>query len=220
MLHLKLRFPSQLVDQAGAPETAWLVIHSPPDSQQLHLTVAWQNKTVTRLPEAMWLKFTPGEGAVDEGSWRMRKLNSHIDPKEVGAEVGVGHALRGTRRERDSHTERGHEQAPAIPLKGNLGNLPNTGHVRKLRNEQIQATLRCGHQQLIVLCSAYDDGRCATRRQDVYGTRRQGMDLACTFLVPTSCHCHSSPIVVAAAACCVCRSYAMAVTPCMPCHMA
>ncbi|KAF6255451.1 hypothetical protein COO60DRAFT_212733 [Scenedesmus sp. NREL 46B-D3] len=83
MLHLKLSFPDRLVQLAGAPAAAWLVLHAPPDTPQLHVTLAWQNKTVTRLPEAVWLRFRPGRGAVDESSWVMKKLGSHIKPQQV-----------------------------------------------------------------------------------------------------------------------------------------
>jgi hypothetical protein len=83
VLHLKLSFPDNLVQLAGAPTAAWLVLRAPPDRPQLHVTMVWQNKTVTRLPEAMWLRFRPGSGAVDEASWEMRKLDSHIKPQEV-----------------------------------------------------------------------------------------------------------------------------------------
>lgn len=83
MLHLKLSFPDRLVQLAGAPAAAWLVLHAPPDTPQLHVTLAWQNKTVTRLPEALWLRFRPGPGAVDEESWVMKKMDSHIKPQEV-----------------------------------------------------------------------------------------------------------------------------------------
>jgi hypothetical protein len=83
ILHLKLSFPEQLMQLAGAPAAAWVVLHAPPDSPELHVTVAWQNKTVTRLPEALWLRFKPGPGAVDAASWEMQKLNSHIKPQEV-----------------------------------------------------------------------------------------------------------------------------------------
>ncbi|WIA20109.1 hypothetical protein OEZ85_005961 [Tetradesmus obliquus] len=91
MLHLKLSFPDRLVQLAGAPAAAWLVLHAPPDTPQLHVTLAWQNKTVTRLPEALWLRFRPGPGAVDEESWVMKKMDSHIKPQEII--VNGSHAL-------------------------------------------------------------------------------------------------------------------------------
>lgn len=96
MLHLQLQFPHRLVQLAGAPAAAWVVLHSPPNEQQLFLTVAWQNKTVTRLPEALWLRFQPGAGAVDERSWKIFKMDSYIQPHEVRCAVGdkgVGSAI-------------------------------------------------------------------------------------------------------------------------------
>jgi hypothetical protein len=35
-------FPRLLVRDAGAPAAAWVVLHSPPDSDKLLVTVAWQ----------------------------------------------------------------------------------------------------------------------------------------------------------------------------------
>lgn len=83
-LHLLLSYPHKLVKLAGAPARAWLVLQSPPESHVLHVTLVWQNKTATRLPEALWLRFKPGAGAVDESSWLMHKLDSAVSPSEVG----------------------------------------------------------------------------------------------------------------------------------------
>jgi hypothetical protein len=62
------------VRDAGAPAAAWVVLHSPPNDAALHVTVAWLNKTATRLPEASWVRFSPGRGAVDDASWRVYKI--------------------------------------------------------------------------------------------------------------------------------------------------
>jgi hypothetical protein len=73
-LHLQLAFPPKLVKKAGAPAVAWLVLQaagagagSGADAAtgadaRLRVTLVWQNKTATRLPEAFWLRFTPGAG--------------------------------------------------------------------------------------------------------------------------------------------------------------
>jgi hypothetical protein len=53
------------------------------DKGELHITLVWQNKTATRLPEALWLRFQPGHGAVDEASWLMHKLDGSVSPSEV-----------------------------------------------------------------------------------------------------------------------------------------
>jgi hypothetical protein len=83
MIHLKLTWPHKLAKEAGAPSASWVVLHSPPDTDKLHMTVVVQNKTATRLPEALWLRFKPGYGAVDEESWVMHKLDGHVKPQEV-----------------------------------------------------------------------------------------------------------------------------------------
>lgn len=79
--------PRPLATLAGAPQTVWVVLHSPSDSPALHVTLVWQNKTPTRLPEALWLRFKPGRGAVDDDSWTMNKISSSIKPTEVSTGV-------------------------------------------------------------------------------------------------------------------------------------
>jgi hypothetical protein len=49
----------------------------------LEVSVVWQGKRPTRLPEALWLSFQPGPAAVDQASWRLHKLDSLISPMEV-----------------------------------------------------------------------------------------------------------------------------------------
>lgn len=89
-LHLELTFPHKLVKHAGAPARAWLSLQSAADSTRLDVTLVWQNKTATRLPEALWLRFKPGKGGVDEGSWLMHKLDGAISPAEVShTQAGV-----------------------------------------------------------------------------------------------------------------------------------
>jgi hypothetical protein len=86
-LALELSFPHHLVKHAGAPQQAWITLESPPTSHLLHLTLVWQGKTPTRLPEALWLRFRPGRGSVDPGSWLMHKLDGAISPSEVSASL-------------------------------------------------------------------------------------------------------------------------------------
>lgn len=88
MVHLELSFPHLLTKHAGAPAAAWMVLHSPPNSSQLHMWAVWQDKTPTRLPESLWLRFKPAKGAVDEDSWLMHKIDSQVSPSEVGARGG------------------------------------------------------------------------------------------------------------------------------------
>jgi hypothetical protein len=48
------------------------------------VSVVWQEKTPTRIPEALWFSFRPAASAVDASSWRLHKLGSCIHPHEVG----------------------------------------------------------------------------------------------------------------------------------------
>jgi hypothetical protein len=80
---LQLEFPHRLVKHAGAPARAWLVLAAPADSDELQVTMVWQNKTATRLPEALWLRFKPARGAVARHTWLMHKLDGAISPSEV-----------------------------------------------------------------------------------------------------------------------------------------
>jgi hypothetical protein len=82
-LALELSFAPHLVKHAGAPLKAWLLLESPPTSHSLHVTLVWQGKTATRLPEALWLRFKPGRGSVDPESWLLHKLDGAISPSEV-----------------------------------------------------------------------------------------------------------------------------------------
>ncbi|KAI8471932.1 MAG: hypothetical protein J3K34DRAFT_520136 [Monoraphidium minutum] len=76
-LWLRYSWPRRMVEGAGAPRETW---HHYDDG--IRLTVAWRGKPPSRVPEALWLRFTPGWGA-DAASWRLDKLGSPIDPREV-----------------------------------------------------------------------------------------------------------------------------------------
>jgi len=56
----------------------------------LHVAVVWQDKTPTRIPEALWFSFRPAGGAVDPHSWRLHKLSSSIHPSEVRSQGKEG----------------------------------------------------------------------------------------------------------------------------------
>lgn len=75
-------FDEDLVSRAGAPRAIWTEIKSVGD--RLMFDVIWEDKTPTRLPEALWLRFRPpAQGpwaVVAPGSWRIWKLGGVIDP--------------------------------------------------------------------------------------------------------------------------------------------
>eukprot|EP00887_Chlorella_sp_A99_P001854 scaffold19.g1854.t1 len=55
----RLAFPAAAVRRAGAPARAWIDIRSPPGSADLFVDVGWENKTATRLPETLWVRWRP-----------------------------------------------------------------------------------------------------------------------------------------------------------------
>lgn len=77
LLHLK----EDLHVSFGAPASIWISINLFSQNKTLQMELQWFNKTATRLPEALWLSFSPsvGEGA----QWRVHKISSWIDPCDV-----------------------------------------------------------------------------------------------------------------------------------------
>ena len=80
---LQLSFPRSQVLLAGAPQTAWL--HVQLQGGALNITATFHNKTATRLPEAMFLRFAPPLLPPDfqAASWSADKLGEWIDPADV-----------------------------------------------------------------------------------------------------------------------------------------
>jgi hypothetical protein len=76
-------FDEDLVRNAGAPASVYYDISSPPDSTDLFIDIVWENKTATRLPEAVWLSWEASSPAVSPSSWVMSKLGQWISPLEV-----------------------------------------------------------------------------------------------------------------------------------------
>ena len=91
---LEAAFDKGLVRHAGAPAAVYYEITSPSDSDDLFIDVILENKTATRLPEALWLRWEPALPAVDANSWVMSKLGSWISPLEVIRNGSMGmHAV-------------------------------------------------------------------------------------------------------------------------------
>jgi hypothetical protein len=92
-LQIHYTFPHWLQTTAGAPSRLVLIIASlpsqddssaAPDDSSLQLSLVWLNKTATRIPEALWLRFKlDSKMAVAADSWRLHKMGSAIDPLEV-----------------------------------------------------------------------------------------------------------------------------------------
>ncbi|KAK9815327.1 hypothetical protein WJX72_001843 [[Myrmecia] bisecta] len=80
---VRSRLPDWMVTDAGAPEEVWTHIQSPKNDASLLYDVIWVNKTATRLPEALWVKFAPDPALVNASSWAMYKLGRPILPANV-----------------------------------------------------------------------------------------------------------------------------------------
>ena len=79
---LKFEFSGWPVDDAGAPPTALVLLHTWQDASAVMIDVLYDDKTPTRLPEALWLRFAPGEAARAAGL-QVNKMSSWISPSEV-----------------------------------------------------------------------------------------------------------------------------------------
>jgi len=78
-----LRLNSILSDVYGAPRLVYinyLLMNSQP---QIQINLQWFQKVATRLPEAMWLKFTPIVSSPQ--LWQMDVMGSLVSPYEVVA---------------------------------------------------------------------------------------------------------------------------------------
>jgi hypothetical protein len=54
------------------------------DDSSLELSLVWVNKTATRIPEALWLRFgLDSNVGVQANSWTLHKMGSAISPHEV-----------------------------------------------------------------------------------------------------------------------------------------
>ena len=90
-LTARMTFPAFLHELYGAPSDVWATLAVTP-SGQVEFVLQVFNKTATRLAEAALLGFTsrPGSGGGD-AAWRMRKLESWIDPLD-GVAGGSPHS--------------------------------------------------------------------------------------------------------------------------------
>lgn len=60
-------FPAHFVGRAGAPAAVWTEVRALPGSNGLLVDILWENKTATRLPETLWVRWSPSEGAMEKG---------------------------------------------------------------------------------------------------------------------------------------------------------
>lgn len=80
-LLLQLMFPSDAVENFGAPAEVWITISIPYEDRAIQWNVQWFCKTASRLPEALW--FTLAPPVKDTSRWRLRKMGRFISPHEV-----------------------------------------------------------------------------------------------------------------------------------------
>lgn len=80
---LKYEFSGWPVEEAGAPPTALLLLHTWEDDAVVMVDVLYDDKAPTRLPEAMWLRFAPPPAAAATDKLLMNKMGSWISPSEI-----------------------------------------------------------------------------------------------------------------------------------------
>jgi hypothetical protein len=101
---VELRFPQAEAALAGLvswPERLTMEILLAAAAPAVHITFQCFNKRANRLPEAMWLSFSPG--APDEDGWRFEKVNRPVSPHDVIADGGMHlHAVTRTVSYRDA----------------------------------------------------------------------------------------------------------------------
>jgi hypothetical protein len=76
----QLAFPSEWTEYYGAPPRATLTYGINHNLPQIDIHLAWSSKPASRLPEALWMSFSP---LVQNGEWRFEKLGQWIDPLKV-----------------------------------------------------------------------------------------------------------------------------------------
>jgi hypothetical protein len=76
----QLVFAEEASELCGCPKDCALEIMLSADRPEAQLTLQWFEKPACRMPEALWLSFSP---AVRRGQWRLDKLGEPIDPLDV-----------------------------------------------------------------------------------------------------------------------------------------
>jgi len=76
-----MRMPEGPVGLYGCPAEVTLEVELPRGEPALFLTLQWFGKQACRLPEALWLSFSPR--VHNAGGWQMDKLGQAVSPLEV-----------------------------------------------------------------------------------------------------------------------------------------
>jgi hypothetical protein len=102
---IELTMPDEAVQHYGCPHTATLAVTLPHYQRSISVELQWFDKQANRLPEALWLSFTPR--APDPRGWTLEKLGRSIAPLDVvrngnrrlhALEAAVYHDTRGSMR--------------------------------------------------------------------------------------------------------------------------
>lgn len=80
-LLLLLEMPDESAERYGAPRRLALTYDFPRSEPIVRVTLRWFNKQACRLPEALWLSFTPI--VRDDGTWLLEKMGQPISPLDV-----------------------------------------------------------------------------------------------------------------------------------------
>lgn len=78
---VQMAMPAEATGRFGCPRLAMLEIVLPDDQPALYLDLQWFEKPASRLPEALWLSFSP-PGLLARG-WVLEKMGQPIAPREV-----------------------------------------------------------------------------------------------------------------------------------------
>lgn len=78
---IRYTFSGWPVDEAGAPPSLTLLVHTWHGADTVMMDVLYSHKLPTRLPEALWLRFVPA--AVDPASMLISKVGSLISPGDI-----------------------------------------------------------------------------------------------------------------------------------------
>lgn len=77
----KLGFEDDAVKRYGAPRVTWLRFTLTPGLSRLNIDLQWFHKSPCRMPEALWLGFTPVNSQSLE--WKMEKLGKWLSPLSI-----------------------------------------------------------------------------------------------------------------------------------------
>ncbi len=97
-----MTFEHDCVLNYGAPKDVFLTYQFPHEGSSFSIDLQWFNKQACRMPEALWMGFTPI--LPDAAEWKIEKMGKMISPLQV-AENGNRHLHAAGSRVELSHTD-------------------------------------------------------------------------------------------------------------------